>query len=103
MSESSSPVTLIATFRALEGQSDTVMGLITEYAKAVRKEPGNVFFDVYTESDDPLTFVVIERYASTEAFEDHLHAPKGEVFNGHLSPLVEGGGSSLQFLQPAPE
>jgi len=103
MSDNASAVTLIATFRAIAGHAEEVMGLITDYAKAVRDEPGNVFFDVYTDVDDAHSFVVIERYLNQDAFEDHLNAKKGEAFNAVLGPLVEGGGSALQFLRAAPE
>lgn len=101
MAEQSEPVTLIATFRATSGQHETVLDLIGEYGKAVREEPGNIFFDIYTEQDDPHGFVIFEQYRDQNAFHEHLGGEKGQVFNQKLAPLVEGDGSELQFLRIA--
>lgn len=102
MSEEAGPITLIATFRALETHDSTIMGLINAYGKAVRKEPGNIFFDIYVDRDDRHEFVIIERYLNQQAFQQHLDGDAGKEFNERLAPLVEGGGSKLQFLRIAP-
>jgi quinol monooxygenase YgiN len=95
------PITLIATFRAVSGQGDEVRRLIRAYGDVVRDEPGNVFFDIYTDRDDSHSFVIIEKYLDQQAFEDHLGGQEGKAFNKVLGPLVEGGGSELQFLHVA--
>jgi len=101
MSEETEPVTLIATFRAADGQDSTVARLIGAYGEVVRNEPGNIFFEIYTERDDSQAFVIIERYQNGQAFQQHLEGAEGKVFNEQLSPLVEGKGSELQFLRIA--
>lgn len=101
MAEQSEPVTLIATFRATSGQHETVLGLISEYGKAVRQEPGNIFFDIYTEQEDPHGFVIFEQYRDQSAFHAHLGGDTGKIFNETLAPLIEGDGSELQFLRIA--
>jgi len=101
MSEDTELVTLIATFRAVNGEDSRVLSLIKAYGEVVRQEPGNIFFDVYTERDDPHAFVIMEQYQNQEAFEQHLAGSKGKEFNTQLAPLVEGGGSELQFLRIA--
>ncbi len=95
----SEPITLIATFKALSGKGAQVHRLISAYGEVVRSEPGNVFFDIYTDSDDSHSFVIIERYLDQRAFDDHLGGEEGKAFNQVLGPLVEGGGSELQFLR----
>ena len=101
MSADTQPVTLIATFRAVQGQDSKILSLIGAYGEAVRAEPGNIFFDIYTEHHDGHAFVIIERYANQHAFEQHLGGDKGKEFNQQLAPLVEGEGSQLQFLRIA--
>ena len=101
MSENTEPVTLIATFRAVAGQDSHVFGLISAYGEVVRKEPGNIFFEIYTERDDRHAFVIIERYRNEQAFQRHLDGAEGTAFNLQLAPLVEGEGSELQFLRIA--
>jgi quinol monooxygenase YgiN len=87
MAEQSEPVTLIATFRATSGQHETGLGLISEYGKAVRQEPGNICFDIYTEQDDPHGFVIFEHYRDQSAFHEHLgggiQAPLAESWADH--------------------
>lgn len=99
MSHETEPVTLIARFRALEGQESLASSLIGAYGEVVRSEPGNVFFDIYTDRDDDRAFVIIERYRNEQGFHDHLNGAAGKEFNAKLAPLVEGGGSELQFLR----
>lgn len=101
MTDDREPVTLIATFRAVDGQGAEVHRLITAYGDVVRSEPGNVFFDIYTDRDDSHSFVIVEQYQDQHAFEDHLGGDEGKAFNKVLGPLVEGGGSKLQFLRGA--
>ncbi len=98
MSKNTEPVTLIATFRAAAGQDSHV---ISAYGEVVRKEPGNIFFEIYTERDDRHAFVIIERYQNEQAFRKHLDGAEGTAFNLQLAPLVEGEGSELQFLRIA--
>jgi len=102
MPDSADPVTLIATFRAQQGQDSTVMSMISAYGEVVRAEPGNIFFDIYTDRDDSHAFVIIERYQNHAAFQQHLDGAAGEEFNSHLGPLIEGDGSKLQFLSMVP-
>ena len=49
--------TAITAFRALEA--------------ATRRQPGNLQYTVYRSTDDPLTFVIFERWASRAAIDAH--------------------------------
>ena len=95
-------VTLIATFTALPGHRDVVAGLITDFAKVVRAEPGNIVFDPFTSADSPADFVVYEQYVDDTAFQAHISAPAGAVFNAELVKHIAGDGSALQFLDAVP-
>lgn len=95
-------VTLIATFTALPGHREVVAGLIADFAEVVRAEPGNIVFEPFTSADSPDDFVVYERYVDDAAFQAHIGAPGGAVFNAELVQHIVGDGSVLQFLDAVP-
>ena len=95
----SDPVVLYAEFTARPEQREEVERLITSLAHDVHQEPGNLEFTVYQRADDPCRFFVFERYVDQSAFEAHLAAPYGAVFNTALGDLIVEDGSQLSFLQ----
>ncbi len=92
-------IDLIATIPVAEELLPTASKLLLEYGEVVRAEPGNLRFEAYQDRDTS-AMVVIERYASAEAFEAHLTHPANAEFNGKLAEVLGGGGSSLQMLDP---
>ncbi|HAM25255.1 MAG TPA: antibiotic biosynthesis monooxygenase [Microbacteriaceae bacterium] len=94
---------LYAEFTALDGAADRVEELLLALANAVRQEPGNLVFDAYRKTDDPLAFFVYEIYADEDAFRAHLDQEHGRVFNEQLAGLVRGGRSQLTWLRPLAE
>jgi quinol monooxygenase YgiN len=62
---------VIARYVVSEGKVDDVLALLRQLQAAARTEPGNVAFDVYRQLDDERGVVLLERYASREAFEAH--------------------------------
>ncbi|MGW8363971.1 putative quinol monooxygenase [Streptomyces wedmorensis] len=93
--------TLLAEFTAREGAHDEVAHLIGGYALKVREEEGNLAFDVYTRTADPRAFWIFEVYRDEDAFQTHLKAPYGGLFNTALAPLIEEDASVLTYLDPA--
>ena len=91
-------IVLTAGFTALPGRADEVDALIRGLAAEVRKEPGNLVFDVYRERRHPDRFLVFEVYADADAFDAHLGAGHGADFNAALEPLIVEEGSRLTFL-----
>lgn len=91
-------IVLYAEFTAHASARSEVAELISAYAEAVRQEPGNVVFDVYTRADAPDQFFVFEVYRDQAAFDSHLAAEKGATFNDALEPLIVGGASALSHL-----
>jgi len=96
----SEPVALIATFTAQDGQAEAVASLLADLATKVRQEPGNVAFDCYQHADNPQVFVVHEIYQDRAAFEAHIGADYGAVFNAQLRQLIVEPNSILTFLKP---
>jgi quinol monooxygenase YgiN len=92
-------IDLIATIEVPEEVLPAAAALLLEYGDVVRTEPGNLRFEAYRDADTG-AMVVVERYASDEAFEAHLAHPANAEFNGRLADLLGGAGSSLQLLEP---
>ncbi|MBY8888986.1 antibiotic biosynthesis monooxygenase [Streptomyces sp. PTM05] len=62
---------VIARYTVAEGREPQLLALLPQLAEASRREPGNLAFDVYRELGDPRGVVLLERYASREAFAEH--------------------------------
>ncbi|MEU6470001.1 putative quinol monooxygenase [Streptomyces massasporeus] len=90
--------TLLAEFTAREGAEDEVARMILEYAEKVRREEGNLTFEVYTRAANPRAYWIFEAYRDEDAFQAHLKAPYGGPFNTALAPLIEEDASVLTFL-----
>lgn len=94
------PVELIATIPVRLGCAEEVLRLLVAYGEHVRSAAGTKRFEVFTDRDDPLTLVVIERYVDETAFQAHLDDPANADFNAAIAPLTQGG-SALRFLTRA--
>ncbi|TAP28224.1 antibiotic biosynthesis monooxygenase [Arthrobacter sp. S41] len=92
--------TLYAEFTVKEGHEARVAELMNELTEHVRNEPGNVLFLPYVREERPREYFVFEVYEDEQAFQDHISADYGAVFNGELAEHIEGDGSELTWLQP---
>lgn len=93
------PVTLFATFTALPERAETVRALLHDYGSTVQREEGNSVFAASQLTSDPHKFFVYEEYVDQAAFERHLAATYGAVFNAALEPLIVEPHSELTFLE----
>lgn len=94
------PVSLIAEFTALPGETERVAILLAGLAAEVRREPGNVAFTCFQRLEDAAKFVVYEIYRDKSAFAAHISADYGAVFNAQLRKLIVEPNSVLTFLTP---
>jgi len=92
--------TLYAEFTVKEGHEARVAEMMNELTEHVRNEPGNVLFLPYVREERPREYFVFEVYEDEQAFQDHIIADYGAVFNGELAEHIEGDGSELTWLQP---
>lgn len=95
--------TLYAEFTVLSGHEERVAEMMRELTERVRAEPGNVVFLPFTETDNPRQYFVFEQYRDDAAFQAHITAPYGAVFNGELGEHIEGDGSVLTWLDAVVE
>ena len=94
-----SQIHLIATIEVRPDVLPVAAALLLEYGDVVRAESGNLHFEAFRDRDSG-AMVVVERYASQEAFEAHLADPANAAFNAKLAEILGGGGSTLQMLEP---
>ena len=92
------PVSLYAEFTARDGQEAAVAALLTNFAKHVRAEPGNLLFNPHQKEDNAMAFFVYESYEDEAAFHAHITAEYGRVFNEALAVLIVEDGSPLTRL-----
>jgi quinol monooxygenase YgiN len=89
---------LYAEFTARPGDEQRVADLVAGLAERVRAEPGNIAFEPYTLEAEPRRWFVYEVYKDAAAFDAHITADYGAVFNAALGPLIEEDGSQLTWL-----
>jgi quinol monooxygenase YgiN len=89
---------LYAEFTVTPGSEQRVAELVDGLAQLVRAEPGNLVFEPHTLETNPRHWFVYEVYADDAAFEAHITAPYGAVFNAELNQLIEQDGSQLTWL-----
>ena len=91
---------LYAEFTAVPGAESAVSALVAELTPKVLAEPGCITFAPHTLDSNPRHWFIYEAYADEAAFQAHIGAPYGAVFNAALAPLIEEDGSRLTWLMP---
>ena len=79
-------LTIVATVVVKSEYKDEVLKAIKAVVDATRKEPGNIFYDVFEDVRNPLKFVFIETWKSQAAIDSHN---KAAHFNDFVK-AVEG-------------
>ncbi len=68
---------------------EKVSGLLAEQARLSRAEPGCVRFEVYQSKNDPMRFLLSERWETQEALDKHRTAHAyTTVYHPQVLPLV---------------
>lgn len=63
---------VVARHTMTAGKESEVLALLPELIAAARTEPGNLSFEAFREiGGDGRTYVLLERYASRQAFAEH--------------------------------
>jgi quinol monooxygenase YgiN len=83
-------VQVIARYKLADGNEDAVLRLLPQLAEATRAEPGNVSFEIYRNVAEAHDVVLLERYASQDAFAAHRASEhfKALVLE-QIAPLLE--------------
>ena len=80
---------VIARHTMAPGKEEEALPLYPKLIAASTQEPGNVSFVAYRQLDDEREIVLLERYASREAFEEHRASPHfKEIVLERIVPLL---------------
>ena len=69
------PIVVVATITAQSGSETIVRDALVRAVEAVRTEPGCEQYDLSTDTSQPGTIVMIERWRSEADLEAHANAP----------------------------
>jgi quinol monooxygenase YgiN len=63
---------------------------LNKLIEVARAEPGNLAFDMYRKADDPLSYVLLERYTSREALAAHRDSSHfKDYLLSQIAPLLQ--------------
>jgi quinol monooxygenase YgiN len=81
---------VIARYTMSAGKQDEILALLPKLAEASRCEPGNVSFVIYRQLDDDRNIVLLERYASRDAFAAHQETSHfKDLVLGQIAPRLD--------------
>lgn len=81
---SAGPLFLIAVIKPDMVQADAVAERLRIMRDATRDEPGNVFMELVV-GEEPDTWLMLEKFTSREAWEEHMTLPHVTEGNAYLS------------------
>jgi quinol monooxygenase YgiN len=85
-----SELLVIARLRIAAGNEEAVATAVPKLITAARQEPGVLFFAGYRSSLEPRDYVLVERYVSSAAFDEHLASAHYQSIAGEtILPLLE--------------
>jgi NAD(P)-dependent dehydrogenase (short-subunit alcohol dehydrogenase family) len=95
------PVVAVSTLKPKKGQRDHLLALLAELAPQIRAEPGCLRYSVHAaRGDDNGPLLVIQMYASTEAFTAHSSAIAVQI--PRLGALLETPPAPPALFGPVP-
>lgn len=81
---SAGPLFLVAVIKPRMEYADAVAERLCFMRDATREEPGNVFMELVV-GDEPDTWLMLEKFASREAWELHMTLPHVTEGNAYLA------------------
>lgn len=81
----SSPLVVLAFFRAKPEHLAELCAALADLIRATRREPGCLRYDLHVAADDPTSFVMIEQWATPAALEFHMAQPHTQAAFAKMS------------------
>jgi autoinducer 2-degrading protein len=91
------------TVRVLPEQGEAFMRATLENARATRREPKNIRFDVLRSIDDPTQFFLYEVYVDEEGQRDHQRTAHYAAWREAVAPWMAQPRSSQKHVAVFPE
>lgn len=94
----------VVKFHVKPGQNAAFEQAFREMQNGVRaKEPGNVYYDLFVTTDDPQTYVIVERYRDASAVAAHGKTEHAAKLLATLRDLTEGRPEAQRLVLVAPK
>ncbi len=92
---------VVATIKVKDGQGDEFVKVASELVKQVNaNEKGCLLYKLY-KSEEPNTYVFLERYADAAAFEAHRGTEYSKTLGRAMVPFMDGRPDVKRFQQVA--
>ncbi|HBX56254.1 putative quinol monooxygenase [Pseudomonas sp. UBA2684] len=86
----STPLTLIATLTALDGQAEVVEAGLRLLVAASRQEAGCLQYDLHRHQDNPQRFIMIEQWQNSAALNEHQNTAHYQHFGSTCGERLQG-------------
>jgi quinol monooxygenase YgiN len=83
-------LTVIARVKAKPGKEGELEQALRAAVAPTHEEPGCLRYALHHSTEDSATFLLVERWASMAALEQHRKTPHLKVLFGKLQELLEG-------------
>jgi quinol monooxygenase YgiN len=81
---------VVAVLKAKPGKSEDLANAFRVLVPHVHKEPGNIFYTVNCSLDDPLKYLVYEKYDDKQALTVHIASEHFKQFSEAIESVVDG-------------
>ncbi len=83
-------VVVVTTLDVLDGRRDDALALVETLATATHDEAGCLALAAHADLDAPSRLVLVARWTSSVALENHALQPHARAFADAIGPLVAG-------------
>lgn len=83
-----SKLRVLNTFEVKEGKKQELLNTIVPALDSARKEPGNIFFNLYASTQNPNEILVDQLWSSKAAYDQHHNLPQTIKINQLITSLA---------------
>lgn len=83
-----SKLRVLNTFEVKEGKKQELLNTIVPALDSARKEPGNIFFNLYVSTQNPNEILVDQLWSSKAAYDQHHNIPQTVKINQLITSLA---------------
>jgi quinol monooxygenase YgiN len=93
-------LTVIARLKARPGKEAELEQALRAAVAPTHEEPGCLRYALHRSTDDPATFLLVERWVSKAALDQHMETPHLKALRGKFKELLDGRDVGLYELLP---
>lgn len=94
-------VVVAATVQVKPESQDAALAAITTAIEATHEEPGCLAYALHRDRAEPCRFVIVEKWATQAALEEHGQTPHLKQLFADLGPLLAGA-PTITYTSPVP-